>query len=182
MQIFGSTDMVRSLDSSNPTIWPRVKLKERDIQWALNHLKTNSVTPTKEFIQLLTSIGEERINDKVALIDLLARSTMTKTKMLKLVPEFAKCSDEVIEQILIEAKYHRYIQKQQLQVQRMRDMLGVKIPQGFEFSKVSGLSNEIVEKLTKVNPPTLFNASQISGVTPASLEILHIYIKNGTKG
>ncbi len=49
----------------------------------------------------------------------------------------------------------------------MRDMLQVKIPSDFDFSKVSGLSNEIVEKLTKIQPPTLFSALQISGVTPA---------------
>jgi len=98
---------------------------------------------------------------------------MTKEKLFKIVPEFKRYSDEVIEQILIEAKYNRYIQKQKAQVDRMRDMLQVKIPSDFDFSKVSGLSNEVVEKLTKIQPPTLFSASQISGVTPASLDILH---------
>ncbi len=77
----------------------------------------------------------------------LARYTMTKEKLFKIVPEFKRYSDEVIEQILIEAKYNRYIQKQKAQVDRMRDMLQVKIPSDFDFSKVSGLSNEIVEKL-----------------------------------
>jgi len=159
----------------------KVKTKERDIQEALSYLKTNSVTPNREFIELLDSIEEEKINDKMYLIDLLARSSMTKDKLLIIVPHFKKYSDEVIEQILIEAKYSRYIAKQQLQVEKMREMLQVKIPKGFDFSKVSGLSNEIVEKLTKINPPTLFNASEISGVTPASLEILHIYIKMAQK-
>jgi tRNA uridine 5-carboxymethylaminomethyl modification enzyme len=106
---------------------------------------------------------------------------MTKEKLFKIVPEFKKYSNEVIEQILIEAKYNRYIEKQQAQVERMKDMLKVKIPSDFDYSKVSGLSNEIVEKLTKIKPPTLFNASQISGVTPASLDILHIYIKMAQK-
>ncbi|MCK4441698.1 MAG: tRNA uridine-5-carboxymethylaminomethyl(34) synthesis enzyme MnmG, partial [Sulfurovaceae bacterium] len=146
-----------------------------------SYLRETSVTPNKSFIELLESIGEDKINDKVYLLDLLARSSMTKEKLLAIVPEFEKYSDEVIEQILIEAKYNRYIAKQQLQVDKMKDMLQVKIPKGFDFSKVSGLSNEIVEKLTKINPPTLFNASEISGVTPASLEILHIYIKMAQK-
>ncbi len=159
----------------------RVEKKERDIKEALEYLKENFVTPTKDFIELLNSIGEEKINDKIYLIDLLARSSMTREKLLTIVPSFKKYSQEIIEQILIEAKYSRYIAKQQLQVNKMRDMLQVKIPKGFDFSKVSGLSNEIVEKLTKINPPTLFNASEISGVTPASLEILHIYIKMAQK-
>ncbi len=159
----------------------KVKTKESNIKEALKYLRENFVTPNREFIKLLVEIGEEKINDKVYLLDLLARSSMTKEKLLRVVPSFKKYSDEVIEQILIEAKYNRYIQKQQLQVNKMKDMLNVKIPKDFDFSKVSGLSNEIVEKLTKINPPTLFNASEISGVTPASLEILHIYIKMAQK-
>jgi tRNA uridine 5-carboxymethylaminomethyl modification enzyme len=83
--------------------------------------------------------------------------------------------------LIIEAKYSRYIEKQQRQVDKMKDMLKVKIPEGFVFENVSGLSNEIVEKLKNINPPTLFNASEISGVTPAGLEILHIYIKMAQK-
>ena len=159
----------------------QVEKKEQDILEALNYLRKNFVTPTKEFIALLQKIGEEKINDKVYLLDLLARSSMTKDKLMALVPHFQQYGSEVIEQILIEAKYSRYIEKQQMQVDKMRDMLKVKIPKEFDFSKVSGLSNEIVEKLTKSTPPTLFNASEISGVTPASLEILHIYIKMAQK-
>jgi len=159
----------------------KVIKKEQEIDEAMSYLKENFVTPNKEFIELLTSLGEEKINDKMPLVDLLARASMTQEKILAIVPEFKKYSDEVIEQILIEAKYSRYIEKQQSQVDKMRDMLKVKIPDGFEFEKVSGLSNEVVEKLNKIKPPTLFNASEISGVTPAALEILHVYIKMAQK-
>jgi len=155
----------------------QVEQKERDLTEAIGYLKENHVTPTKEYVAFLESISEEKINDKICLLDLLGRATMTAEKIVKLIPTFGKYSDEVIEQILIEAKYSRYIEKQQNQVDKMKDMLKVKIPNGFEFEKVSGLSNEIVEKLNTINPPTLFNASEISGVTPAALEILHIYIK-----
>ena len=159
----------------------KVTKKEQDINEAMSYLKENFVTPNKAFIELLTSLGEEKINDKMPLLDLLARASMTEEKIVALVPEFKKYSDEVIEQLLIEAKYSRYIDKQQNQVNKMKDMLKVKIPEGFVFENVSGLSNEIVEKLNKIKPPTLFNASEISGVTPASLEILHIYIKMAQK-
>jgi len=159
----------------------KVAQKEKDIEEALHYLKTNHVTPNKIFIEKLLSLGEDKINDKVCILDLLARASMTTEKILALVPDFDKYSDEVIEQLLIEAKYSRYIDKQQNQVDKMKDMLKVKIPKGFVFENVSGLSNEIVEKLNQINPPTLFNASEISGVTPAALEILHIYIKMAQK-
>jgi len=159
----------------------KIRKKEADILEAMAYLKENFVTPNKAFIEQLTALGEEKINDKVCLLDLLARASMTTEKIVALAPSFEKYSDEVIGQLLIEAKYSRYIDKQQNQVDKMKDMLKVKIPQGFVFEKVSGLSNEIVEKLNAINPPTLFNASEISGVTPAALEILHIYIKMAQK-
>ncbi len=56
-------------------------------------------------------------------------------------------------------------------------MMSIKIPKDMDFSSISGLSNEVVEKLKKFNPPTLFAASEISGITPAAIDILHIYIK-----
>jgi len=59
----------------------------------------------------------------------------------------------------------------------MDSMLAVKIPEGFDFATVQGLSNEVIEKLQTATPPTLHAASQISGITPAALEILHVYIK-----
>jgi tRNA uridine 5-carboxymethylaminomethyl modification enzyme len=151
--------------------------KKEAIEEGLEYIKNNFVTPTKELIALLESIGEVKLNDKTALIDVIGRGEYNRSKLITLIPEFDKYDDEVIEQILIEAKYHRYIDKQLAQVAKMKDMLKVKIPQGFDYAKVSGLSNEIVEKLQKATPPTLFNASEISGVTPASLEILHVYIK-----
>ena len=171
----------KALGLLDDTYLAQVAKKEKEITEAITYLRENFVTPTKEFIDLLLSIDEAKINDKLCLLDLLGRSSMTQEKMVTLVPEFSKYSDEVIEQLVIEAKYSRYIEKQQKQVDKMKDMLKVKIPLGFEFEKVSGLSNEIVEKLNQITPPTLFNASEISGVTPAALEILHIYIKMAQK-
>ncbi|CAA6809595.1 MAG: tRNA uridine 5-carboxymethylaminomethyl modification enzyme GidA [uncultured Sulfurovum sp.] len=159
----------------------KVTQKETDVLEGIAYLKENFVTPNKAFIELLTSIGEEKINDKLCLLDLLGRASMNTEKMLALAPFLEKYSTEVMDQLLIEAKYSRYIEKQEAQVAKMKDMLKVKIPLGFDFSKVSGLSNEIVEKLNTITPPTLFNASEISGVTPAALEILHIYIKMAQK-
>ena len=155
----------------------KFKIKRDNINEAINYLKSNYATPTKEFIEKLKSINEVKINDKTALIDVIGRGEYNREKLITIIPHFEKYSDDVIEQILIDAKYSRYIEKQLIQVDKMKDMLKIKIPKDFDFKKVSGLSNEIVEKLEKATPPTLFGASEISGVTPASLEILHVYIK-----
>jgi tRNA uridine 5-carboxymethylaminomethyl modification enzyme len=160
----------------------KFEAKRADILEALAFLRENSVTPTKEFLAKLESIGAVKINDKTEWIDVIGRGEFNREKLITLLPEFDKYSDEVIEQILIESKYNRYIENQQQQIDRMKDMLKIKIPEDFEYRNVSGLSNEVVEKLEKANPPTLFAASEISGITPASLEILHVHIKMRQKG
>ena len=160
----------------------KVEEKHQNIQEALNFMRHNYVTPTKDFLAKLEEIGAVKINDRTCWIDVVGRGDFNREKLVTLLPGFDKYNDEVIEQILIEAKYSRYIEKQQDQIDKMEDMLKIKIPEDFVYRKVSGLSNEIVEKLERSTPPTLFEASQVSGVTPAALEIIHIYIKINQKG
>ncbi len=156
--------------------------KKADLDEALDYLRVNHVTPTKEFLAKLESIGAVKINDRTCWLDVIGRGDFNREKLVTLLPDFDKYGDEVIEQILVEAKYSRYIEKQQQQILQMGDMLKIKIPEGFAYSHISGLSNEIVEKLEIATPPTLFAASQISGVTPAALEIIHVHIKMAQKG
>ncbi len=172
----------RRLGLMDETHIVKVEAKAVQIEEALTFLKENYATPTKEFLAKLEQIGAPKINDKTLWIDVIARGEFDRQKLTTLLPEFDRYNDEVMEQILVEAKYYRYIEKQAQQIAQMKDMLKIKIPEGFDFSTVQGLSNEIVEKLQKANPPTLFAASEISGVTPASLEILHVYIKMKQKG
>jgi len=155
----------------------RFEKKKADLEEALDYLRTHHATPTKEFLAKLESIGAVKINEKTYMMDVIGRGDFNREKLITLLPEFDKYDDEVIEQILIEAKYSRYIEKQQQQILQMDDMLKIKIPEGFAYRNISGLSNEIVEKLELATPPTLFAASQISGVTPAALEIIHVHIK-----
>ena len=159
----------------------RVEEKKSAIEEALHFLREHYATPTKAFLEQLEAVGEMKINDKTCWMDIVGRGDFDRDKLLKLLPEFASYSSEVIDQILVEAKYSRYIEKQQQQIDKMHEMLKVRIPEDFAYENVSGLSNEIVEKLQRAAPPTLFGASQISGVTPAALEIIHIYIKMGQR-
>lgn len=161
----------------NKEHYEKIQKKKEDINEAIEFLKENGVTPNKEFLAKLQSVGEEKINDKTQWIDVVGRGEFDRNKLITLLPEFEKYDDEVIDQVLIESKYSRYIDKQLNQIEKMEEMLKIKIPSNFDYKKVCGLSNEIVEKLQKFTPPTLQAASQVSGVTPAAVEIIHIYIK-----
>ena len=167
----------RELGLLDPEIAEKVEMKKAAIDEALRWLREHHATPTKAFLEQLAAIGHEKINDKTAWIDVIGRGDWTQAQLVVVLPEFARYDAAVLEQVLIEAKYHRYIEKQQLQIDRMHEMMRIKIPEGFDFATVQGLSNEIIEKLQKATPPTLQSAAQISGITPAALEILHVYIK-----
>ena len=158
------------------------EVKKANLDEALEYLRVHHVTPTKAFLAKLESIGAVKINDRTYWMDVIGRGDFNREKLVTLLPDFDKYDDEVMEQILVEAKYSRYIEKQQQQILKMDDMLKIKIPQGFVYKNISGLSNEIVEKLEVATPPTLFSASQISGVTPAALEIIHVHIKMAQRG
>jgi len=138
-------------------------------------------TPNKEFLEFLDSIDEERINDRILATQIVARKSFSMDKLEKLLPEMSKFSPYIQEQILVEAKYARYIEKQLVEIEKMKKNLHIKIPESFDFASVRGLSNEMVEKFNTFTPATLQAASQISGVTPAAVEILHIYIKMSQK-
>ncbi|MDY0051203.1 MAG: tRNA uridine-5-carboxymethylaminomethyl(34) synthesis enzyme MnmG [Aliarcobacter sp.] len=154
----------------------KVENKRSVLNDAIEFMAKEWITSKKETLELLESIGEEKINDKVLLIDLIGRNTIDGPKFDKLVPSLANVDDYLKEQIIIEAKYYRYIQKQQKQIEKMKKMLKATIPENFSFKGLAGLSNEVIEKLEKFKPPTLFNASLISGITPAALDIIHLNI------
>ena len=172
----------KELGLLDATYMEQFEQKKANLDEALDYLRVNHVTPTKEFLAKLESIGAVKINDRTYWMDVIGRGDFNREKLITLLPDFDKYDDEVMEQILVEAKYSRYIEKQQQQILKMDDMLKIKIPEGFVYNNISGLSNEIVEKLETATPPTLFAASQISGVTPAALEIIHVHIKMAQRG
>ena len=158
-----------------------VKLKDKQIKDGAKLLEDTKFTPNKEFIAFLESIDEAPIKDITTAVQLVARKGFDVAKMLKIAPELEIYDDYIQEEIFVEAKYARYVEKQSLEIQRMKKYLKVAIPESFNFRRVSGLSTEIVEKLETYNPPTLQAAMQISGITPAAIEVLHIYIRMDAK-
>ena len=155
-----------------------MKQKEKSIKEAVAFMENEWFTPKKENLLLLEQLGEDKISDRTLLIDVVGRSTITKEKFDILVPSFKDLDDYIKEQVIVEAKYYRYVLKQQKQIEKMKKMLKLKIPDDFVYDNLPGLSTEVIEKLKAYKPPTLFNASQISGITPSAVDILHLNINN----
>jgi len=159
----------------------KVQTKDEEIKNGLKLLLDTKFTPNKEFNSLLESMDEEKIKDVQTAQQLVARKTFDVAKMIKIVPQLDIYSEYIKEEILVEGKYYNYIKKQADEIRKMKKYLRISIPENFDFTSISGLSKEIVEKLEEFNPPTLQAASQISGITPAAIEILNIYIKISQK-
>ena len=158
-----------------------IKNIKRHLKEGLEFLNNTQITPSKANLELLASLDEEPISQNVSLQKIVARKSFTAEKLRKLDERFVNLDDASMDQILTECKYQHYIGEQKNQIEKMKDMMNVKIPENFDFRSISGLSNEVVEKLEKFAPPTLFAASEISGITPAAIDILHIYIKMSEK-
>ncbi len=151
--------------------------KKNNLHTLMAQLEDKYFTSSKENLEFLANIGEEPISDKVLYINLVGRNSFDKEKLSKLLPETIDFEDELKELILTECKYYHYVKKQQKQIEKMKNYINVKIPEDFVYDKLPGLSFEIVEKLKKTKPATLFHASMVSGVTPAAIDVILMYVK-----
>ncbi|HEY0893009.1 MAG TPA: tRNA uridine-5-carboxymethylaminomethyl(34) synthesis enzyme MnmG [Cellvibrio sp.] len=123
---------------------------------------------------------EQKIQTKLtreySLMDLLRRPELSYTDIASLKGE-SIVNEAAAEQVEIEAKYSGYIERQQEDVDRLRAYENTIIPDDFDYSVVDGLSNEVKQKLTAARPQTLARAARISGITPAAISLVLIYLK-----
>lgn len=153
-----------------------VESDSRGIKNALTFLESTIYTPNAEFLAFLESLGEDKINDATSGIQIVGRKSFDLQKLQKFDDRFANLSLRALNQVLIECKYYHYIKKQNDEIANLDSTLAVAIPSDFVFDKIPGLSAEVVEKLNKFRPKTLREALAISGVTMASIDVLHLYI------
>ncbi len=114
---------------------------------------------------------------KKSLFTLLGCNDVSRETIFAIVPEFAKMSKDVFEQICIESKYAGYMKRQASDIEVFKKDEAIKIKSDIDYSKIGGLSREIVAKLNKMRPSTIGEASRISGVTPAAIIAILGYMK-----
>jgi tRNA uridine 5-carboxymethylaminomethyl modification enzyme len=128
----------------------------------------------------LSSNGSTEINQKQKIAQILLRPGIGLTNMAEALPGLADqlkpFSRETIEQAEIQVKYEVYIDKEKELVSRMSQMEELEIPTMFDYGKVQAISNEAREKLGKIKPRTLGQASRISGINPSDVQILMVYM------
>ena len=159
----------------NEEKYNKFKEKLNKIEELKEYLKDNKIVTSEN--ELLKELGTSTINDGVILYDLLKRPEITIEKLINVnkVPNIY--SKEVIEQVEIFIKYEGYIKKEEKEVLRMQEMENIKIPSDINYDKVINIASEAKDKLKKVMPESLGQASRISGVNPSDIAMLSVYLK-----
>jgi tRNA uridine 5-carboxymethylaminomethyl modification enzyme len=158
-------------------IYERFEQKRAAIDELLTLLSEARLNPKPEVKQTIESLGLGSINQPVTLKDLLKRPGAELQDIAQLDSRVSSFNREAGQQATILAKYDGYIRRQMEQVERAKHLEGAKIPEGLDYGVIPGLSNEVKEKLSRTRPISLGQASRISGITPAAVTIVQIYLK-----
>ncbi|MBT8822889.1 tRNA uridine-5-carboxymethylaminomethyl(34) synthesis enzyme MnmG [Lactobacillus delbrueckii subsp. bulgaricus] len=153
--------------------------KKELIQEDLDRLGEITVHPTIAVNEYLAGLGQTDLNGGVKADVFLRRPRVTVEDVERLTGQKLAGDRYVKEQVEIYIKYAGYIKKQEIQVARLRRQEAKKIPKDIDYDQIEGLATEAREKLAKIRPETLAQAERISGVNPADLAILSVYVQNG---
>lgn len=156
--------------------WRRFKEKKRQKEQERKRLKETVISPSKEVNELLVSCETTPITTGVRFIDLLRRPQLSYQKLTPIDPTRPLLEQNIFEQIEIEVKYEGYIKRQMAQTEQMRRMENKKLPAGTDYRTLAGLRLEAQEKLNQVRPENIGQASRISGVSPADISVLIIWL------
>lgn len=146
------------------------------IEEEMQRLASVKCSPTPEVNQLLIRDAQP-IDQTVSLLTLLKRSELTYDHLLKLDPDTANIPEEIQQAVEIRVKYEGYIKRQQAEINKNSDLEYYRIPPSFQYQGISGLSLEVIEKLSTIRPDTLGHAARISGITPAAISLLMLHLK-----
>lgn len=179
------TEIGRRLGVVNDERWDFYCRKRDAVEAEIERLKSTWVNPRLVSRETQEQVLGRTIEREYSLHDLLKRPEMTYSRLFDLVKAETKESvladlgleSRITDQVEIEVKYAGYVARQQVEVSKQAALEETKIPVDIDYSKISGLSNEVVAKLQAAAPETVGQAGRISGVTPAAISLLLVYIK-----
>ena len=177
------TEKGRELGLVDDYRWQVFSEKREAVEQEKQRLRSCWVQPTTDQAKIVEEKTGSAPGREYSLLDLLKRPEMSYSDIVEIDAVkgvVSAVAEEVAEQVEIDAKYAGYIDRQQDEIDKMRRQEKTVIPEGFDYGGVSGLSNELKQKLTAARPETLARASRIPGITPAALSLLLVYLKKKT--
>ena len=166
----------RRLGLVSDETYAAVEKKYARVRDLVRRLREVSAAPA-QMNPVLEAVASAPLAQKTPLYDILKRPQVTWAQMAPFDPEFLAASREVAARVEYDIKYEGFIVQQQKEVAKFRHLENIRIPAGFDFAAIRSLSHEAREKLRRFRPETLGQANRISGITPAAVSILMIYLR-----
>lgn len=173
------TDLGHELGLISEERYARFNEKRDQIQAEIDRLSNVRIKPNEHTQSVIKSRNGSPLKDGILAIELLRRPEMDYQSILDILEEEHQIPADVEEQVEIQTKYEGYINKSLQQVEKVKRMEQKKIPHDLDYSKIDSLASEAREKLAEVKPLNIAQASRISGVNPADISILLIYLEQG---
>jgi len=151
--------------------------KREAVEKLIDRLNDTKVRPEPSVIDLLKGLGSTPIKNITSLAQLLRRNEILFEHLFPFAPELQKIEESVYEEVETRIKYEGYIAHQQKQVEKLKKMETLRLSDDMDYASVYGLTKEAREKLSKVKPISLGQASRISGITPAALMAIQVHLK-----
>lgn len=173
------TDLGHELGLISDERYERFNTKRQQITDEMARLEQIRVKPSERVQQIIEEKGGSRLKDGILAKELLRRPEMTYETIIEILEEERQLPADVEEQVEIQTKYEGYITKSLQQVDKVKRMEQKKIPEDLDYSQIDSLATEAREKLAEVKPLNIAQASRISGVNPADISILLVYLEQG---
>ena len=151
--------------------------KKKSINELMEYLKSVKITPNKENLEKLSKIDTTPLKDGISALDFIRRPEVTIKELKELGLIEIDYSDDIIEQVEINVKYEGYINKEIREAAKMLKLEDKKIPEDIDYDDVSNIASEARQKLKEVKPTSIGQAIRISGVNPADISILMVYLR-----
>ncbi len=170
------TPLGYSLGLISPERYAAFQTKQEMVEAEVQRLANTTVRGTAEVNEKLVELGTAPLKQGATLADLLRRPEV-KYEDLGLFSNLPDLPRSVREQVEIQVKYEGYLNRQQAAIERFERMESKLLPEGLDYSKIKGLSKEAVDRLSAIRPVSVGQASRVSGVTPADISVLLIYLE-----
>ena len=157
--------------------YDRLLEKERMIEEEIRRVEHTNIGTSEKVQDILTKYGSTPLNSGTTLAELIRRPELSYEKLEEIDPERPKLPYDVVEQVDINIKYEGYIKRQMRQVEQFKKLENKKIPQDINYDEIPSLRIEAKQKLNQIRPASIGQASRISGVSPADVSVLLVYLK-----
>ena len=157
--------------------YKKFKEKRENIEKEIERLKNKTIKPTEEVNKLLEKYNSSPLNNGIKLSELLKRTELNYERLKQIDEARPKLSKQEIEEVEIQIKYEGYLKLQDAQVEKFKKLENKKLSESIDYNELKGLSLEARQKLSKIKPLSIGQASRISGVSPADVSVLLIYLE-----